>query len=98
LPPPVKTFKNPSTHEPIKLPKGKLVKIEFTEEQQEEIKHILNGDPPKKVRERYEKRGITDVKLMRYRPPGRDGRLDAVRKIVGGCCLYNYIIIIQLKL
>lgn len=46
----------------------------------------MAGHPPKKVRDRCEKNGITDINLMKYRPPGKRNRLDAVRKIVGGLC------------
>ena len=52
----------------------------------QEIKFILNGDPPKKVRERYEQKGITDINLMKYHSPSKRSRIEAVRKIVGGLC------------
>lgn len=86
MPVPKQTFKNSNVPKSANLPKGKIVKIELTEEQKQEIKYILNGDPPKKVRDRYEKNGITDISLMRYHSTSKRSRFEAVRKIVGGLC------------
>ena len=93
-PPPVRTFKNSNVPTPQKLPKGKIIKIELTEEQKQEIKYILNGDPPKKVRDRYEERGITDVKLMKYHPGSKRSRIESVRKIFTGIIETVTIIIV----
>jgi hypothetical protein len=63
---PVRHFKNSNT--PLfKKPKGKLIKIDWKEHEQE-IKRIWEGKPPAKLVERWKEEGIRSNQEKYYTP------------------------------
>ena len=80
--PPKRTFKNYNVPKPVKLPKGKLIKIDWKEHEQE-VKQIWQGKPPTKLVERWDEQGIRNNAEKYYNPPSVNSRYNAVKKLVG---------------
>ncbi len=81
--PPQKTFKNANTPTALKLPKGKLIKIDFGRYEQE-IKRIWEGKPPTKLVERWGREGVSRSNVEKYySPPSMNSRYNSIKKLDG---------------
>ena len=57
---PKETFKNSWIPPTLKLPKGKITKIDFKEHEQE-LERIWSGSPPAKLMEKWKETEILDI-------------------------------------
>lgn len=84
-----KTFKNSNIpNSNSKLPKGKIEKIELSEEDKDDIKRILEGKPSKEKIEKWEKSGRAYYNYeKRYNPGQLETRIKKIKdRYFGGLC------------
>lgn len=60
-----------------------IEKIEFIEEQKQEIKRIWEGKPPAKLIERWKKDSLRSNQEKYYTPPSMQARINKIKQIVG---------------
>ena len=72
------TFKNSNVPKPVRLPKGKIEKIDYGEHQ-EEIFRVWRGLPPTKLLEKWKESGIKGI----YNPGTKLARMNKVRALIG---------------
>ena len=82
MPAPKETFKNSNIPKPIKLPKGKIEKIDFKEHEQE-VRRICEGKPPDKLVERWKEQGLRSNQEKYYTSPSTQSRFNSIKKLVG---------------
>ena len=80
--PPKRTFKNYNVPTPLKLPKGKLEKIDWKEHEQE-VKRIWQGLPPAKLVQKWKEEGFRSNQEKYYSPPSMQSRYNAVKRLIG---------------
>lgn len=80
--PKITSFLNPNVPKPVRKPKPKIEKIPLTDQDKENIRRLVAGEPPTKLVERWNKQGVSISNATKYyHPPGLRGRLELVRKI-----------------
>ena len=75
----IRTFRNANTPAPLKLPKGKLIKIEFGEHEQE--MRIWEGKPPTKLIEKWRDEGIRINQEPYYNPGSMNSRMSKIQRL-----------------
>jgi hypothetical protein len=74
-------MQKPSNY-PINIRRGKIVKIDF-KEHQEEISRIWEGKPPIKLVERWKDEGLCSNQEKYYNPGSMLSRINKIKKLVG---------------
>ena len=82
MPARIRTFKNSNTPKPVKLPKGKIEKIDFKEHEQE-VRRIWEGKPPDKLVERWKKQGLRSNQERYYNGGTKLARMKKIKLLVG---------------
>ena len=77
-----RTFWNGNTPTPLKLPKGKLIKINWKEHEQE-VKRLWEGKPPTKKVEQWKQEALRSNQEQYYHPGTIHSRMDKIRRLIG---------------
>jgi hypothetical protein len=83
-------FQNANVPNPINKGKGKVVKINWKEHEQE-VKRIWEGKPPNKLVERWKEEGLRSNQEKYYVAPSMQSRYNKIKILVGyGSNLVGY--------
>ena len=83
MPPPKRRWKNANTPHSVIKDKGKLIKIDWKEREQE-VKRIWEGKPPAKLIEKWKEAGLGSINQDKLYFAGNPlARMSKIRRLIG---------------